>query len=84
MASTDKPKRESKRRNLDDYIMDMVDGESFEKLKSKVNRLESEIKEIKSALDAAAKKNEELVKELNKRDVVLDEMAAEIETIKTT
>ena len=80
----EKPRRETKKKSLDDYVMDMVDGETFEKLKNKVNRLESEIKEIKSALDAAAKKNEELVKELNKRDVVLDEMAAEIETIKTT
>ena len=49
-------KRESKKKNLEDFIMDMVDGETFEKLRSKVNRLESEIKEIKSALDAAAKK----------------------------
>ena len=77
-------KRESKKKTLEDFIMDVVDGETFEKLRSKVNRLESEINSIKSALDAAAKKNEELAKELNERDVIMDEMAAEIKTLKAT
>ena len=84
MAFFEKSRREGKKKQLDDYVLDFVDIEAFEKIKSKVNRLESELENIKVALESAAKSNQELAKELNKRDVTIDQMAAEITSLKNT
>ena len=84
MAFFEKSRREGKKKQLDDYVLDFVDIEAFEKIKSKVNRLESELENIKVALESAAKSNQELAKELNRRDVTIDQMAAEITSLKNT
>ena len=82
MSSSDKTKREGKKKNQDDYYLDFVDSRAFESLKSKVNRLEEEIRNIKAAVESAASDNEILQRELNKKDVTIDQMAAEIQSLK--
>ena len=39
MSSSDKTKREGKKKNQDDFYLDFVDSRAFESLKSKVSRL---------------------------------------------
>ena len=79
--SADQPKREVKKK-LEDMYFEIIDQPQFKALCDKVKQLE-EVNEVKSALEAVLRHNEELTRELNQKDVTMNEMAAELSTLKT-
>ena len=83
MSLFDKQKREPKKKQ-DEFYLDLVDTETFRKLKNSVELLKDEVETVKEVLKDVLEKTDILEKELNRKDVEISELVAEITTLKAT